>query len=380
MFDSPKIALGITAVAYLLLIVVILNRHDWDPSYFVNLGDRVGDPNKIPPYISTLRNSDGYDGQYYYRLALDPFTHTPLDFGITLHQPAYRQQRILYPLIVWAVSGGRPQLIPLAMIVVNYLALCALAWSGARCAQSLERHALWGLAFPGYAGCVLTLAKDLAEILTALLLLQTVWLIRRGRHWLAALFLTLAVLSRETALLVAVGVLGDALIERVTGRRPRAHVWPVVVVPLLVWALWQWILLARWGALPSVSGYGNIGLPFVGFFGLLRSVSALQNSTDYLWLFELCFLAAFTVSVLYAMRSTAAPRYEIISWLLYATLAAVLTRYVWIEDWAYLRAVSELHIVGVVVLLSSTSRVTPFILSWSLVVWLLVFQSVARRY
>lgn len=376
--NTPRVPLVLTAVAYLFLIAAVLSGHGWDPSHFINPGDKYNDPRAIPGHVSVQPKSDGYDGQFYYRLALDPFTREQTAFGMTLDRPVYRQQRIFYPFMVWALSWGRPHLIPAVMIAVNYLALCGLAWVGARFAQSVKQHALWGLAFPGYAGFVLTLAKDLAEILTGFLLLQALWLLRRGRQWMAAVLLTLAVLSRETALLVAIGVLGDVLINRAGGRRSRAHAWPVFLMPLLVWALWQWMLLTRWGALPSVSGHGNIGMPLVGFINLLRSVSGLHTSTQQRWFFELCFIAAFAVSVLHALRASTGPRYETISWLLYLTLAAFMTSHVWVEDWAFLRALTELYVLGVVVLLSSASRIKFFILPWAMGVWLLVFRSIVQ--
>ena len=41
-------------------------------------------------------HSPGYDGQFFYRLALRPWTQTRTEFGITFDEPAYRQQRLVY--------------------------------------------------------------------------------------------------------------------------------------------------------------------------------------------------------------------------------------------------------------------------------------------
>ena len=57
------------------------------------------------------RGSVGYDGQFYYYIAHDPFilgqSYNHIDF------PAYRYQRIIYPLTAWLLSFGQPKVDPL---------------------------------------------------------------------------------------------------------------------------------------------------------------------------------------------------------------------------------------------------------------------------
>ena len=72
-----------------------------------------GFPVAAPPATASgtrgLRGySDGYDGQFVYRLALDPFTHAVTAHGITLDNPAYRQQRIATALLAH-VARGHPR-------------------------------------------------------------------------------------------------------------------------------------------------------------------------------------------------------------------------------------------------------------------------------
>ncbi len=81
--------------------------------------------------IAILPNSFGYDGEFYYRLALDPFTAKKIDYGIGLDDPPYRMQRIGYPLLAWAVSLGNARILSWVMISLNLAGLGLIARAGA---------------------------------------------------------------------------------------------------------------------------------------------------------------------------------------------------------------------------------------------------------
>ena len=186
----------------MVFIGLRLGLHGFDPSFFITAGDRFCNVDLVPGNITILENSAGYDGQFYYRLALNPFTSKASDFGIRLDKPAHRQQRILYPFIVWLISCGHAAYVPFLLIVVNLGALCLIGWFGGVYAQTMKRHALWGLVFSLYPGFILSLARDLTEILEIAMLMGGLLFIRKGRQVFAAIFLTLAVFAKETALLV----------------------------------------------------------------------------------------------------------------------------------------------------------------------------------
>src|SRR3972149_5427209 len=69
-FDSPIITLVIVAIAYAIFLNARLSEHQYDFSVFVTAGDIFVDANAAPDGLKILQNSDGYDGQFYYRLAL----------------------------------------------------------------------------------------------------------------------------------------------------------------------------------------------------------------------------------------------------------------------------------------------------------------------
>jgi hypothetical protein len=376
--DTPLAPLLLVAAAAGAFVFGMLRANGFDASWFVTAGDRYCDASRVPPGLSVRRGSDGFDGQFYYRLALDPLASRPTDHGITLDVPALRHQRILYPLLARALSLGSPRRLPWAMLAVNFSALCLLGWLGGLYAQSLQRHALWGVFLATYPGSLLTLTRDLVELSEVTLIVGSLLLVRRGRHVVAALLLVPAVLAKETALLVAVGAALVYAADRLRGREVRVR-WHYFAVPLAVFLLWQVILFYNWGEVPVFAGRVNLGTPFKGFVGLFAFAAEYQTPLQQRVLPELLYLVAFAAAVLYCLRSTLASAHEIITWLLYGALALLLSRAVWIEDWTFLRAVTEFCVVGAIVLVGSRSRVRLPVFACSLAFWLFLFLRLLRH-
>src|ERR687883_290318 len=110
--NSPLISALIVGLIISFFIYKRLHRSHFDYSSFVVAGDEFCNPAQVPKGLTVLRNSAGYDGQFYYRLALTPFTSQATEFGIRIDAPPIRQQRILYPLLTWILSLGLPSVVP----------------------------------------------------------------------------------------------------------------------------------------------------------------------------------------------------------------------------------------------------------------------------
>ena len=161
--DSPLAPAGILLIAatcFVLLRVLVAGHGDI--STFVQAGSQFVDP-KLAPHGLAVRPGSGYDGQYYYRLALQPWNLSWNAHGITFDM-ALRRQRILYPWLTWISSAGRAALVPYMLVAVNVLGMAATGLFSGRWSQSLGRHALWGLLPAGYFGLVWSLSRDLTEI------------------------------------------------------------------------------------------------------------------------------------------------------------------------------------------------------------------------
>lgn len=376
--DTPLAPLVLTALVASVFTLGLLRRDGFDPSAFVTAGDRFCDAARAPANLTVLKDSDGFDGQFYYRLALDPFTSERTGFGVTLDLPPVRQQRILYPLLARALSLGDARRVPAALIFVNLCALCLVGWLGGALARDLGRHALWGALVALYPASLLTLARDTTELTEVALLLASLLLLRRGRHAAATVALALAVLARETAVVAAAAALVVFIFDLLRRREPRVR-WHYFAAPLAVFVAWQLALFHNWGELPLFAGRINVGVPLKGFLGFFRAAATLQTPLERRSFPELVFLACFAACVLYSLRASAATRLESLAWILYCLLALALSRAVWSEDWTYLRALTEFSALGTLVLVGSRARVRLPAFAASLLFWLFIFVRLLRH-
>lgn len=205
---------------------------------------------------------------------------------------------------------------------------------GGRFAKTFRVHALWGILLPFYPGSLLTLTRDLVELLEVSLLVGSLLLLRRNKQVAATVILVLAVLAKETALLVAVGAALVCIVARL--RKKAAPVrWYYFTAPLAVFIVWQLLLFKNWGEIPVLAGSVNIGTPLSGFLSFFRHTLAYQTPLQRRALPELLFLIVFALSVLYCLRNALASAHEAWSWLLYLILLVFLSKAIWVEDWTF---------------------------------------------
>ncbi|MDZ4857599.1 MAG: hypothetical protein SGI88_01350 [Candidatus Hydrogenedentes bacterium] len=371
--DTPNFPFIFAAVVYFLFVLVRLAVHDWDVSYFVTAGDAFTDATEAPAGLQVFRDQQGHDGQFYYRLALDPFTDRVTDYGITLDLPAYRHQRLLYPLLAHVLAFGDAGYIPLCMLMINYFGVCAIAWSGSRLMQLYGLHAGWGLALACYPGFVLALARDFNEILAAALVIYALCLVYRQQHWGAAGIFSLGVLTRETSVLVPVAIGITGIFARVRGG-PRQAIAPYIL-PVATGVAWQLYLRYNWGHF-AVSDTGTMGLPFVSFAQSLFAKTDFASGQQIAGFVQMLLVAVFAVAAGMAWRSSSARPYEKAAWLVYVGLACIVSGNVWSEDWSFLRNLWELYAFGAIILATSKSRVRTLMFACWGALW--VFEMALR--
>jgi hypothetical protein len=388
--DRRGMIVVVTATA-LLYGVVILGRlayHQWDASFFVAAGQAFCEQSRMPLQLKTTTRY-GYDGQFYYRLALNPFTHRRVEYGITIDNLPYRQQRILYPVLVHVLALGVIGWVPWSMIVVNYLAVCWLAFHAAGFAQRFAVPAIYGLAIPLYPGILLGMVRDLPDPLAISLMVSSLYLLHSHRIALGGCLLGLAVLTRETIVLVAAALLVHSIWR---GLRRQSEwtetLW--LMIPLLTYAAWQLWIFARWGTLGVAAGSANLNAFPLKSFALLfihGAQSALtldsfgRTAEGLMVCAELVFLGAMVgLAAITSARSEVGPGVKL-AWLLYLLLAAFLSRSVWSDDWAFTRGCAELIILGFAIVLGSGERRRlPTMLAPTFVLWLaLAVRSVVAQ-
>jgi hypothetical protein len=309
--------------------------------------------------------TNGYDGQFYYRLALDPLTHQATAFHITLDNPPYRQQRVGLPATAWFVREVFRAPTSLALVLVNVLALVAVAWAGAAWARQYGRSTWWGIALAASPALVMALARDLTEPLATAALVIGLLSWTRSRWWLASIAFAVAVLCRETVLIVLIGMGVWCLVRLLRGDRRvhrRTGIAQVVAlcVPAAVEVSWQFHVREVWGGkLPTLSGNSQVGVsllrPARSFFFDASGIGlSHQGILDGIWLVERFFLVAFLLVVVSGLLRSAAPPELRLGWIFAAFLALTVA---WNQDVEFVRAANEAIIVGQLLLLARRDRI-----------------------
>jgi hypothetical protein len=336
----------------------------------------------VPPGIP-LAKTYGYDGQFFYRLALGPanFHHTA--YGIRMDRP-YRFMRIGYPALTWVVSAGQHVLVPVMLVVVNVAAIGVMGYLGGVFAKQSGRHALAGLMLAGYFGIITSLSRDTAEPLAAACLLAALLAVRARRPVLAAALLAFGALTRETVM-VAVAAIAIARVLAIVMRRQRPGredlSW---LLPSVVFAVWQVVMKAAIGRFPLLADSDrNAGTPFIApvkalAHNLGRVSLNLFDEHD-LWLLELAILIAFAVAALLSLRSTRAPVHERLAFVLYLVEICVVTPSTWNSTDADLRSFIEVYLLAVIILLgtplrSLVTRLLPWLAAFTLPALIVVTQ------
>lgn len=326
---------------------------------FILVGHHFASSAQLPHGIP-VAPTYGYDGQFFYRLALNPLNFHHTAYGITMDRP-YRYMRIGYPAVTWLFSLGQHAAVPVVLVAVNIAAIGAMGYLGAVFARDGGWHALAGLLLPGYFGLLTSLSRDTAEPLAAACLLAGLLAVRARRPVLAALLLAYGALTRETVM-VAVAAIAIVRVIGVLRRTQRPGrddlAW---VLPAVMFVAWQVVVKAATGSIPLLADGGrNAGAPFIAPFQALRNNLAHLNTHQFdqtdLWLLELAILVFFAIAALLSLRSTSAPVHERVALVLYLMEICIVTPSTWGSLDADLRSFIEVYLLAVIILLGTRRR------------------------
>jgi uncharacterized membrane protein len=356
--DSPVVVgvlSGLTATVFVLLRLAIATHGNI--SFFIVAGIGHTEPRLVNPRIIVVPNN-GYDGQFYFRMALDPADLARSAFGITLDSVS-RLQRIGYPAIAWLLAAGRRSLVPDTLVIANVAGLGVLGFGGALMVRDSGRHALWGLAIAGYWGYLWTAGRDLTEVTAAAFLVLGLYAYRHRRWVPASILLLGAVLSKETCAYVVLVMAATRLVGWVVRRHGRPVTRPDAawIVPLVGFASWQAVVRAVTGHVPLLSsGQANLGVPFTGAVaGFRLHFQALPSTASFIWFGELIVLAAVTFAAGLSVRRSSVPLHERLAWVAVVVLAASTARGIWLGDVGF-RSLDDVYLFSWLVLLGSSRK------------------------
>jgi hypothetical protein len=353
---SPLLPGLIAAVAAFVFVVArwaTWARHNI--ANFIIVGHYYTNPAQLPPGIP-VQTRYGYDGQFYYRLALNPANLAHTAYGITVDH-SYRFMRIGYPAVTWLLSFGQYRLVPVMLVAVNVVAVGAMGYFGGVLARQGGRHVLWGLLIVAYFGLVTSVSRDTAEPLAAAFLLAGLVALRARRPWAAALLLACGTLTRETVMVAVAAIAVVRVVPLLRARRTPGRDDLPWVLPAVVFAAWQLVIFAVTGSLALVAdGSRNAGAPFSAplhaLAANLRHVNTALFGQYDLWLLEFFVLVLACVLATAVLRASRAAAWEKLALYLYIIEICVVTPTTWGSLDADMRSFIEVYLFAVVILLS----------------------------
>jgi hypothetical protein len=256
---SPA-ALGLTVLLLYGVLLIALLRGGLQARDFTYQGRYFVTKSSSSPYIKLDPKYSGYDylgydGQFFYYIALDPAGALPY-----IDTPSYRYTRIGYPIVARVLALGRAAWVPYTLILVNWL---SIAGGAAAVGTWLKRrgHSPWlAIVYGLYPGFFLSLRYDLSEALAFGLATAAISLFDSGRPWVratSALLFGAALLSRESVGTFALVFTALQLFEGrglSPGRRLQSNLLPTLLFaglwagPYIAWRLFLLMKLGNLGA------------------------------------------------------------------------------------------------------------------------------------
>jgi hypothetical protein len=305
--------------------------------------------------------AEGYDGQFYYRLALDPFNWNKTAFGITMDQ-SYRYTRIGYPFLAWLVSLGQHQLVPLALVAINLVCVAAMAYLGGMFARDSGRHALWGLAFAAYFGLVISVGRDTAEPLAEACLLGGLLAYRRSRPVLATALFAVGAITRETILLAPAAIAVTRLVA-MARRQARPGLPDLTwLVPACAYGIVELAVhFVVKGEFPLLANSSrNLTAPFTAMINALRfnlrHIDMAHLSPIDIALLEYATLGVFILAGLAVLLVTTAPAHERLAFVFFVLQLGLLSSQIWTSTFGDGRSLIEPYLMALIMLLATPRR------------------------
>ncbi len=245
----------------------------------------------------------GYDGQFFYYMALDPrsapaYLDTP---------PSYRYARVLYPFAARSAALGRPSLVPWTLLLVNLIAVVAGTFALAVLLQRRGASPFYAFFFGFAPGLYEAVSRDLSEPLAYSLVLAALmvwWWDTKPRAWAAGIVFGLAGITRETTLIFPVALAVAALIGLYDGIEYRRGRDVRSAVVLLATSLTPYVALRIFllGWLGHDGSAEAARFPLLPFGGLLSHWPLNRGLVNQVWSVVIPSLVAVILVVIFTRR------------------------------------------------------------------------------
>ena len=255
-------ALAGTVAAGLVLSVELHSTNDWQGGLVDAGPDAPGSALMLAdfPDRSEYHAEGNHDGAYFYKIARDVLH--PDVAAANLDRPHYRLQRILFPLLARMIHPvGIGDGLVWSLLAVNLAGLFLGGVATGALSVTLRGPPWLAAVFPLLPGCLFSLRLSTPDALALAFVLGAVAASLRSRFWLAVVLGVAAALTKETSLILLVGLL--------VYRRDKQGV-ALVAIPAAAagaWFVWLHVLPLPAGPDPDVIEFTA---PFGGWADVVR--------------------------------------------------------------------------------------------------------------
>lgn len=270
---SPWPALSVAVLALLVIVVPTLGGQPFSRSIGPEMRSlSLNDPESRAEIVVAR-----LDGTFFAEMAMDP-SYGRLVESLDHDAPlaAYRASRPVTGWLAWILSlGGHRSLVAPALILITVVALGAAAYAISCLGHARGARRSVPLAMLALPGVIIALfAPGLCDPLAAAFGVSALAALDRGHRKSGILLLVLAVLSRETLLLLAVGI---AVVDLMTDREWRALY--IAGLPAAAYATWIIGLRGMVGAWPVGPGGDQLAIPPSGLLDAVPLWTSLEVLT-----------------------------------------------------------------------------------------------------
>ncbi len=367
---STKSLVSILLILFIVLLRFSLGGFDW--TYFVVLGNDSASETLDFTEVMTQEGA-GYDGQFYYGLAQEPFSFEKVKGGVIIDHPPYRHQRIFYPFLVYLASFGIKSLIPFMLVLINVISLfvISLVVSSFQFLQKVK----WSFFLPFLiSGLWMSLSRDLAECVEVALLMLTFNGLLKKRLGQFILFSSVVLLTRETSI-IYVGAMAAMWFWRYYEERSFSAALGnlfFLSLPFLLLAGWKYVLLISYPTSEIVSAVSNITFPFNGiymsFMVNLKGIETTRDLAEFairitfiIWQFTL-FVLGIRSMVFQFKANFISSALSVLS-LIGICFASLFSISIYIDDWAFLRILAALDVFLMLLVLEQKKRLPNWFLA-----------------
>jgi hypothetical protein len=331
-------AVLISAMILTWIVYRYAERFNYNLSGFICIGDKFMPPSGVPRGTIVYFRSAGYDGQFYYRMALNPLADKEeLQY---FDSPVYRYQRIGYPLLAALFSLGNKSWLPASLLITNMLVMVLSVFTISIWLKEKKLDPRYAVMYALSGTLVYPLMRDLSEPTSAAFLIIGFFFYTRHRFLSAGLFFGYAILCREVVFAVLPVLVLDWLFLQ---KAKRAWIAPLVSFLIMVgWHLFVFVHL-------EASSYpfrgrvspANLLMPGVSVFTHLRQVFVYSaNVSVWLQIVLLTSVAVILISIGLAVKELVRSRNALgVCFLGFSFLPLTLSETVWVEPWAYCRMI-----------------------------------------